>query len=82
MKQIKTTIYERMLVLQDQALLLGKVATKKEWCTTIGVQPPNMNQLKLGKQTFTHEQIRAAVNLVEASYDFVYGRINTIKHPK
>lgn len=82
MKQIKTTIYERMLVLQDQALLLGKVSTKKDWCSEIGLLPQNMRQLKLEKQTFTHEQIRAAVELVEASYDFVYGKINTIKHPK
>lgn len=82
MKSIKPTVYERMLVLQDQALLLGKVETKKQWCEKIGIIPQNMQQLKLGKQSFTLDQIHAAVELVEASYDYVFGRIHTLHHKK
>lgn len=79
MPDIKEIVYERMMVLQDQAILAGKVTLKKEWCDHIGIIPTNLDQIKKGRQSFTLEQIHKAVNLVEASYDFVFGKINTLQ---
>lgn len=79
-KSIKPTVNERMFKLRDQAIFLGLATSEKNWCDQIGFVSQNINQVKRGKQAFTLDHIHNAVELVECSYDFIFGKIDTLKH--
>lgn len=82
MSQIKTMVTERMLQLKDLAIISGRVANQSEWCTAIGMKKQNLRQVMMGSQGFTLEQIHEAVTLMDASYDFIFGKISTTNYPK
>lgn len=79
-KRITKIVNSRMLKIMEYAIDTGKVRNKTAWCKAIGLHSQNLaTQIIPGRQAFTHEQIYAAVKMVGASFDFVYGQTDVMK---
>lgn len=52
----------------------GLVDTTTEWLRFIGMQKQNLRQIRLNTQTFRHDHVLAACDLLGISVDYIYGR--------
>lgn len=77
---IEQVIFTRMTVLMDLAIQTGKATSRSDWFEKIGGIKQNWVKLVNNEMTFTHAQISAGVSMVGASFDFVFGKIDTINH--
>ena len=79
-KTIKDVVTERMFQLMRLSVQVGKVRNQTDWCEKIGIAKQNITQIREGRASFTHEHVKAAADLVGASFDFIYGKIGTFRH--
>lgn len=76
---IKEIIFKRMELLMLAAVKEGLSTSRSAWLEEIGVAKQNWRKLVSGELTYTHEQIRAAVEMLGTSYDFVYGKTKYLR---
>lgn len=64
---------ERMLELMEFSIINKHAENQKDWCSKIGFTYSNISQVRSGRQGFTDEQKLAAVHLVGANMNWIYG---------
>ena len=78
-KPLKLAIWnQRVIKIMEEAVLYGKVKTKRDFLKSIGFHPENLRQVENGKQSFRLEHLHKLAMRYNVNINWLFGLDNEV----